>query len=478
MPFNIGAFGENFPYTNMHNLNQDWIIKTMKEILNKLEEASLSKITIADPIQWDITKQYGAYTVVIDNDSAYLSLKPVPYGISISNEEYWQKIFDVDEVFTSLKEAIAIDDDGNSPTSSKNRPIGSLVWLNDELYTVISEITLGDTYSDTNIEKISIEELISALKDSVSSISERVTVLENYSQRNRLRGKRIAIYGDSYSASPRGLLWQSVLNAITGTTCHVSAQGSLSLPLIYSTKWDSYEADIYLIQCGLNDVSLNTTGNTFMQTIYNFVNSIRTINSNAEIYFVTPPEIPSETRHNYLFPCEFYRQCMWKMSAWNRFGVIDGLKWQGLKYSDGVHPTDATAPLIGYYIATALQNYGDEFNSISDYSKCGRNDNTVIFNMRNGQCNIELQNAVFSNIAWDGSAGISLTDLGTRVRTRRTPLVLKSGTTFTNCFAQTSGEGTSESPTMIVAAFEGYTSGSVTINTAMIPFIPATWDTW
>lgn len=29
---NAGAFGENFPYTNFHDLNLDWIIKEMKAL--------------------------------------------------------------------------------------------------------------------------------------------------------------------------------------------------------------------------------------------------------------------------------------------------------------------------------------------------------------------------------------------------------------------------------------------------------------
>ena len=28
---NAGAFGENFPYTNFHDLNLDWIIKQIKD---------------------------------------------------------------------------------------------------------------------------------------------------------------------------------------------------------------------------------------------------------------------------------------------------------------------------------------------------------------------------------------------------------------------------------------------------------------
>lgn len=32
---NNGAFGENFPYSNFHDLNLDWVIKTVKENLEK-----------------------------------------------------------------------------------------------------------------------------------------------------------------------------------------------------------------------------------------------------------------------------------------------------------------------------------------------------------------------------------------------------------------------------------------------------------
>ena len=32
---NIGAFGENFPYSNFHDLNMDWIIKIAKDFLDQ-----------------------------------------------------------------------------------------------------------------------------------------------------------------------------------------------------------------------------------------------------------------------------------------------------------------------------------------------------------------------------------------------------------------------------------------------------------
>lgn len=35
MPNNIGAFGENFPYSNQHDMNMDWVIKIAKDFLDK-----------------------------------------------------------------------------------------------------------------------------------------------------------------------------------------------------------------------------------------------------------------------------------------------------------------------------------------------------------------------------------------------------------------------------------------------------------
>lgn len=37
---NTGAFGENFPYTNFHDLNLDWVIKIIKELMSKYDELS------------------------------------------------------------------------------------------------------------------------------------------------------------------------------------------------------------------------------------------------------------------------------------------------------------------------------------------------------------------------------------------------------------------------------------------------------
>ena len=175
---NKGLFGEGFPYTNFHDLNLDWIIKTLISFDAKLDSAIAAKIKVANPIQWDITSQYEQYTIVMDGGNAYLSLEPVPYGIAISNEEYWQKIFDLSLIFESLKNAISFNDDEDSSTTSENRAINDLVWRNNILYRIKQAMTLGDEYTSSNSEQTSTEIwvklLLSALKDYIDDEIEDV----------------------------------------------------------------------------------------------------------------------------------------------------------------------------------------------------------------------------------------------------------------------------------------------------------------
>ena len=104
------AFYDKFPYTNFQEINLDRIIKELmqvKEGLNfVIENASLK---YANPIEWNITTQYQANTVVIDPATgiAYISTKPVPNNILITNTNYWTKIFDLSQLFDDLEASIA-----------------------------------------------------------------------------------------------------------------------------------------------------------------------------------------------------------------------------------------------------------------------------------------------------------------------------------------------------------------------------------
>lgn len=136
------------PYTNFHDLNLDWIIEVLNEFNTKLTNfVSLATIKYANPIQWDITSQYEANSVVVDsNGNAYLSVQPVPSGVSLDRTEFWTKIGNFDELWADVKKAITPNDEGHSPTATANRAVNDLVWVNGALVRVTKAMIAGDAY--------------------------------------------------------------------------------------------------------------------------------------------------------------------------------------------------------------------------------------------------------------------------------------------------------------------------------------------
>ncbi len=136
------------PYTNFHDLNLDWIIEVLNEFNARLTNfVSLATIKYADPIQWDITSQYEANTVVIDSQgNAYLSVQPVPSGVSLDRTEYWTKIGNFDELWSDVKKAITPNDEGHSTTATAARAVDDLVWVNGVLVRITRAMSAGDAY--------------------------------------------------------------------------------------------------------------------------------------------------------------------------------------------------------------------------------------------------------------------------------------------------------------------------------------------
>ena len=136
------------PYTNFHDLNLDWIMDELNEFNTKLTNfVSHASIKYANPIQWDITSQYEANTVVVDrNGNAYLSVKPVPSGVSLDRTEFWTKIGNFDELWSDVEKAITPNDEGHSLTATADRAANDLVWVNGALVRVTRAMIAGDAY--------------------------------------------------------------------------------------------------------------------------------------------------------------------------------------------------------------------------------------------------------------------------------------------------------------------------------------------
>lgn len=160
----LDLFVFKYNRTDFHELNLDWIISDVKTMAETLENfISVNAIKYADPIQWDITKQYEANTVVIDANTgiAYLSTQAVPSGVSITNTDYWTPIFDLGALITMINNNLTshIEDTGVTNATFESTKGDWILW-NGLLYIVIVDtLTVGTQYvEDVNIRRTTVEE--------------------------------------------------------------------------------------------------------------------------------------------------------------------------------------------------------------------------------------------------------------------------------------------------------------------------------
>lgn len=145
------------------------MVSKVIEVMQQYIETS--SISYADPIQWDITKQYPRNTVVVTvNGDGYLSTQPVPIGIDIDNEDYWTKIGNFSELWGSVKLAITPIDEKLKTTASAARAVNDLVWLNNDLYVITKAMDAGTRYIEgTNCKKTDIGEQLNDLNTKVDN---------------------------------------------------------------------------------------------------------------------------------------------------------------------------------------------------------------------------------------------------------------------------------------------------------------------
>lgn len=147
----------------MYQYNLGWLIEELMSFKQDLATAiDLKTIKYADPIQWDITTQYPANTVVVDPKSgtAYMSKVPVPAGVELKNTNYWVVVFNYQEIYNKIMDGVAFND-RDQDYATKDLLVNDLVWYAGDLYRVTRAIPTGSKYiPGTNLIKTSIESLL------------------------------------------------------------------------------------------------------------------------------------------------------------------------------------------------------------------------------------------------------------------------------------------------------------------------------
>lgn len=320
----MDSFWNKYPYSDFHELNLDWIINAMKKLEIEFDEFKVvNNITFSG--QWDITKQYPAWTIVSDNNIGYVSQKPVPAGVPLTNGNYWVEVIDYTAQIAGLENrVIALENhdivlDGQIIGINNNisRIDDELDLLNDGIYIYITDsygLTTGNNPGDTE----TVPELLQALlkKDNNHFLS--------------------------YAWSGCGFVGQNPTNFLDEFT---AASASIT---------DKDKVSKIIVCAGRNDLTYGTVDTN----IASFVTYCNTNYPNAEVligYIGNGDNSAEGTVASQIDGFFAYKNCV-EHGAIYLSGVENVLHDNALMYSDHVHPNLNGKKALAKYIYEALNS--------------------------------------------------------------------------------------------------------------------------
>lgn len=141
---------DKYPYTDFHELNLDWIIKKIKEVTKEIDD-----FKVVNRIVWgglhDPGKEYPRWCIVdTPTHEGYISIQPVPAGITIGNEDYWRQVANYSALYADFQNRIialenTVGDSSSGLVKDVNDLQSAVYYLTPEMYGAVGDGVIDDT---------------------------------------------------------------------------------------------------------------------------------------------------------------------------------------------------------------------------------------------------------------------------------------------------------------------------------------------
>lgn len=224
---------ENWPYTNLHDLNLDWIIEELKNFQTTLNDYKLyfPHIDQRNSGIWSDSYYYEPNTMVYWDNKIYIAEQAVPAGKPITDTDYWLMLADL---------TIGLDEIREEWDAFREELEERL----DELHT--------DNYSNSSFVYIDGTKTTDGDGSRLNPFNNFDSFLELLNKgRTDIRGQILsngvytigkAVIHDCliHIAAPNGATLQTTEKSFILYNCHVNFQGSSEHPLIIQHPLNTY----------------------------------------------------------------------------------------------------------------------------------------------------------------------------------------------------------------------------------------------